>query len=43
MYEISVGPAAVTIPERQVKGRWRELVERARAGADSDGGEGSGN
>ncbi|MCQ1948997.1 MULTISPECIES: protealysin inhibitor emfourin [Arthrobacter] len=41
MYEISVGPTAVTIPERQVKGRWRELVERARAGADSEPGEGS--
>ena len=35
MYEISVGPAAVTIPERQVKGRWRELVERARSGQDA--------
>lgn len=35
-YEISVGPAAVTIPERQVKGRWRELVERARSGAPVD-------
>lgn len=36
-YEISVGPAAVTIPERQVKGRWRELVERARSGESDDG------
>ena len=35
-YEISVGPAAVTLPERQVKGRWRELVERARAGTPAE-------
>ncbi|MCC9144654.1 MULTISPECIES: protealysin inhibitor emfourin [unclassified Arthrobacter] len=38
-YEISVGPAAVTIPERQVKGRWRELVDRARTGGEASGGE----
>ena len=45
-YEISVGPAAVTIPERQIKGRWRELVDRARSGQDtgsaaSDDGDGN--
>ncbi|KPN21641.1 hypothetical protein AO716_01030 [Arthrobacter sp. Edens01] len=31
-YEISVGKEAVTIPETSLKGRWRELVERARSG-----------
>ncbi|MCC3278240.1 hypothetical protein LJ754_03585 [Arthrobacter sp. zg-Y40] len=36
IYEISVGPEAVTIPEREVKGRWRELVERARSGGPDD-------
>ena len=41
-YEISVGPAAVTIPERQVKGRWRELVDRARSGQDTGQGPASG-
>ena len=36
-YEISVGPAAVTIPERCLTGPWRELVDRARSGG-GDGG-----
>ncbi|MBD7995789.1 hypothetical protein H9639_10810 [Arthrobacter sp. Sa2CUA1] len=31
-YEISVGKAAVTIPEESLQGRWRELVDRARKG-----------
>lgn len=38
VYEFQVGPSAVTLPERCVQGRWRELVERARkaAGDGSD-------
>lgn len=39
-YEISVGPAAVTIPEARLTGPWRELVERARAGDGGRPGEG---
>ena len=31
-YEISVGKAAVTIPEESLQGRWQELVDRARKG-----------
>ncbi|MBF4994193.1 hypothetical protein ITX31_08720 [Arthrobacter gandavensis] len=34
-YEISVGQQAVTIPETSLKGRWRELVERARDGEEA--------
>lgn len=34
VYEIRVGPAAVTVPERCLQGRWRDLVERARQGGD---------
>ena len=38
VYEIQVGPAAVTLPEHCVQGRWRDLVERARqAGGDGTG------
>ncbi|MBO0897577.1 MULTISPECIES: protealysin inhibitor emfourin [Arthrobacter] len=32
VYEISVGPAAVTLPEHCVQGKWRDLVDRARQG-----------
>ncbi|MET4059888.1 hypothetical protein ABIB35_001431 [Arthrobacter sp. UYP6] len=41
-YEITVGPAAVTLPEHCVQGRWRDLVERARQGGVEDIGEGHG-
>ena len=34
-YEISVGQQAVTIPETSLKGRWRELVDRARDGEEA--------
>ena len=34
-YEISVGQQAVTIPEASLKGRWRELVDRARSGEEA--------
>ena len=38
VYEIQVGQAAVTLPERCVQGRWRDLVDRARqAGGDGTG------
>ena len=39
VYEISVGPAAVTLPEHCVRGKWRDLVDRARQGANEAGGE----
>ena len=42
VYEITVGPAAVTLPEHCVQGRWRDLVERARQGSGKDGAEGGG-
>lgn len=34
IYEITVGSAAVTLPEQCLQGRWRDLVERARQGGD---------
>ncbi|GAA1909795.1 hypothetical protein GCM10009688_13100 [Arthrobacter gandavensis] len=34
-YEIRVGQQAVTIPETSLKGRWRELVDRARDGEEA--------
>ena len=34
IYEITVGPSAVTLPEQCVQGRWRDLVERAREGGE---------
>lgn len=36
MYEITVGPAAVTLPEHCVQGKWRDLVERARQGGEQE-------
>ena len=41
VYEITVGPAAVTLPERCVHGRWRDLVERARQGGAEGSSSGS--
>ncbi|MCC3265749.1 hypothetical protein MUG94_15315 [Arthrobacter gengyunqii] len=41
VYEISVGPAAVTLPEHCVQGKWRDLVERARKGGEEAGSDGT--
>lgn len=42
VYEISVGPAAVTLPEHCVRGKWRDLVELARQGRkEAEGNEGT--
>ena len=32
VYEIMVGPATVTLPERCLQGRWLDLVQRVRQG-----------